>query len=159
VFDTSDGHINIAATGKAIYERFCAAMKRPDWLTDERFHSPRRRLAHRDEMNAQIEAITRTKTSAEWLDLFDSASVPAGPIYAIDEVFADPQVQHLGMAESVSHPVMGEIELVSQPIRMDAAPFSIPAATPELGQHNAEILGELGFSAAEIDALHKAVVV
>ncbi len=153
VFETADGHINIAATGKAIYERFCRAMQRPDWLTDERFRSPGRRLQHRDELNAQIEAITRTRTSAEWLELFVSASVPAGPIYSIDEVFADPQVRHLGMAEPVDHPELGQIELVSQPIRMSNSPFAISRSTPTLGEHNEEILKQLGFTGEEVESL------
>ena len=96
VFRTKDGHINIAATGDAIYQRFCAAMGRDDWLADPRYDSPRQRSANRDAMNAEIEAITRTRTSKEWIEAFNAAGVPAGYIYAIDEVFADPQVRHLG---------------------------------------------------------------
>jgi crotonobetainyl-CoA:carnitine CoA-transferase CaiB-like acyl-CoA transferase len=159
VFETSDGHINIAATGAAIYVRFCEAMGRPDWQTDERFRSPGRRLRNRDAMNAEIEAITRTRPSAHWIALFNAAGVPAGPIYTIDEVFADPQVRHLGMAAPVSHPVLGDIELVAQPIQLGDTPFRIRSATPELGEHTDAVLREAGYSDAEIEALRAAAVI
>jgi crotonobetainyl-CoA:carnitine CoA-transferase CaiB-like acyl-CoA transferase len=155
VFATADGHINIAATGKAIYQRFCDAMGRPDWLTDDRFRSPGRRLRHRDAMNAEIEAITRTRSSGHWIALFNDVGVPAGPIYSIDEVFADPQVQHLGMAAKVTHPTLGDIELVAQPIQIGDEPFRIRSATPELGEHTDAILKEAGYSNDEIDSLRE----
>jgi crotonobetainyl-CoA:carnitine CoA-transferase CaiB-like acyl-CoA transferase len=156
VFKTQDGHINIAATGTAIYERFCQTMGRPDWLTDERFSSPGRRYHNRDAMNAEIEAITATHTSAHWIGLFNDAGVPAGPIYRIDEVFADPQVKHLGMAAPVVHPQLGPIELVAQPITMSDTPFRIRTATPELGQHTDAVLHEAGYDESEIAALRSA---
>ena len=118
VFKTKDGHINIAATGDAIYKRFCATMGREDWLTDRRYDTPRNRSVNRDAMNVEIEAITRTRTSGEWIAAFNEAGVPAGYIYAINEVFADPQVRHLGMAAPAKHPKLGDIELVAQPVKL-----------------------------------------
>ena len=156
VFRTKDGHINIAATGTAIYQRFCEVMGREDWLTDERFNTPPRRSKNRDEMNAQIEAITSTKTSRDWIEAFNEAGVPAGYIYSIDEVFDDPQVQHLGMAAPVTHPELGDIELVGQPVRLSNAPADIRTATPDLGEHNDEVLAEVGYSPEEIRQLRAA---
>ena len=156
VFQTQDGHINIAATGEAIYQRFCAVMQREDWLTDERYNTPARRSTHRDALNAEIEAITKTKTSVEWIAVFNEAGVPAGYIHAIDEVFADPQVKHLGMAAPAKHPELGDIELVAQPIKMSGAEFQVRATTPGLGEHTGEILTAAGYSAAEIEALRAA---
>ena len=156
VFRTKDGHINIAATGTAIYQRFCEVMGREDWLTDERFNNPPRRSKNRDEMNVQIEAITSTKTSREWIEAFNEAGVPAGYIYSIDEVFEDPQVQHLGMAAPVTHPELGDIELVGQPVRLSNAPADIRTATPDLGEHNDEVLAEAGYSPEEIQELRVA---
>ena len=156
VFKTKDGHINIAATGDAIYKRFCAAMGREDWLTDPRYDTPRNRSVNRDAMNAEIEAITRTRTSNEWIAAFNEAGVPAGYIYAIDEVFADPQVKHLGMAAPAQHPKLGDIELVAQPVKISGAEFTVRSPTPELGEHTDEVLAEAGYEQTEIAALRSA---
>ena len=159
VFKTNNGHINIAATGGAIYERFCELMQRPDWLTDTRFKSPGLRLKNRDEMNAEIEAITVTKSSEEWIKSFNKAGVPAGFIYTIDQVFEDPQVKHLGMAAPIEHPELGSIDLVAQPITLSDHPFEIRSATPQLGEHTDSVLEELGFTDQEIADLHNQSVV
>ena len=159
VFATLDGHINIAATGDAIYKRFCGAMKQPHWLTDRRFATPGARSIHRDALNAEIEALTRTRASAAWLAAFNEAGVPAGPIHALDEVFADPQVRHLGMAAPAAHPVLGDIELVAQPIKLSNAEFRVRSPTPELGEHTDEVLAEAGYDAAAIAALRAAEVI
>ncbi len=151
VFATADGHINIAATGAAIYERFCEVMQRPDWLTDERFRSPGARSKNRDAMNAEIEAITVGRSSEAWIKAFNDAGVPAGYIYSIDEVFNDPQVKHLQMASPVHHPELGDISLVAQPVTLSDAPFRIRSATPKLGEHTDEVLSAIGYSDGEIE--------
>ena len=151
VFATADGHINIAATGAAIYERFCEGMQRPDWLTDERFRSPGVRSKNRDAMNAEIEAITVGRSSEAWIKAFNDAGVPAGYIYSIDEVFNDPQVKHLQMASPVHHPELGDISLVAQPVTLSDAPFRIRSATPKLGEHTDEVLGAIGYTDGEIE--------
>lgn len=156
VFQTQDGHINIAATGTAIYQRFCAVMQREDWLTDERYKTPALRSVHRDALNAEIEAITKTKSSAAWIAAFNDAGVPAGYIHAIDEVFADPQVRHLRMAAPANHPELGDIELVAQPIKMSGAEFHVRSTTPGLGEHTSEVLTAAGYSAEDIDELRTA---
>ena len=156
VFKTKNGHINIAATGDAIYKRFCAAMSREDWLTDPRYDTPRNRSRNRAAMNAEIEAITRTRTSAEWIAAFNEAGVPAGYIYAIDEVFEDPQVKHLGMAAAAKHPTLGDIELVAQPIKFSDAKFKVRSATPGLGEHTDEVLAEAGYDEGQIATLRSA---
>jgi len=151
VFATADGHINIAATGAAIYERFSEVMQRPDWLTDERFRSPGARSKNRDAMNAEIEAITVGRSSEAWIKAFNDAGVPAGYIYSIDEVFNDPQVKHLQMASPVHHPELGDISLVAQPMTLSDAPFRIRLATPKLGEHTDEVLSAIGYTDDEIE--------
>ena len=153
VFATADGHINIAATGAAIYERFSEVMQRPDWLTDERFRSPGARSKNRNAMNAEIEAITVGRSSEAWIKAFNDAGVPAGYIYSIDEVFNDPQVKHLQMASPVHHPELGDISLVAQPMTLSDAPFRIRSATPKLGEHTDEVLGAIGYTDGEIEQL------
>ena len=156
VFETRDGHINIAATGDAIYERFCTVMGRPDWMTDPAYATSAARSANRDAMNAEIAAITRTRSSREWIETFNAAGVPAGYIYSVDEVFDDPQVKHLGMAAPVRHPELGDIELVAQPVRMSDSEFAVRRPTPALGEHTREILAEAGYDEAAINALAEA---
>jgi formyl-CoA transferase len=151
VFATNDGHINIAATGAAIYKRFCEVMQRPDWLTDERFRSPQARSRNRDAMNAEIEAITIGRSSKAWIESFNDAGVPAGYIYSIKEVFEDPQVRHLQMASPVHHPELGDISLVAQPVKLSETPFRIRSATPELGEHTDDVLRTIGYSDDDIE--------
>jgi formyl-CoA transferase len=154
VFPTSDGHINIAASGEAIYQRFCAAIGAPQLITDERFASANLRSHHRAELNAAIAAITCQKPSQHWIDLLNEAGCPCGPIYAMDQVFADPQVRHLEMAVPVDHPRLGTFEVVNQAIKLSRTPASVRTATPEQGEHTDEVLTELGYDGESIRKLH-----
>jgi formyl-CoA transferase len=159
VFATSDGYINIATAGTPIFIRLCKAMGLDDVPEDPLFATAKARSANRHALNARIEAITKTDTSAAWVERLNAAEVPAGPIYKMNEVFADPQVQHLGMSAPVEHKTLGTIHLVGQPIKLMRTPADIHTASPELGEHTDAILGELGFSAPEIAALHDKKVV
>jgi formyl-CoA transferase len=96
------------------------------------------------------------RTSAEWVEAMNTAGVPCGPINSIDQAFADPQVQHLGIAQDVATPGGGKTTLVGQPIDMSRTPSRLAAPTPELGEHTDEVLKEFGFSAQEIDGLRAA---
>ena len=151
VFETADGHINIATSGGAIYERLCEALGMPELITDPQFATGEGRSENRVALNAIINERTRTKPSTAWVEALNEAGVPCGPIYAIDEMFADPQVQHLGMAEPVEHPTLGQTHIVSQAARLSRTPFTVHGATPELGAHTEEILGALGYDAAQIE--------
>jgi crotonobetainyl-CoA:carnitine CoA-transferase CaiB-like acyl-CoA transferase len=159
VFATTDGYINIAAAGDDIYRRLCKALNAEHLATDPAFATGRARSENRDTLNKAIEAITRGKTSAEWIDLLNKQGVPGGPIYNMDQVFADPQVKHLAMTRVVPHPVIGDVEVVGQPIELSRTPWSIRSATPEPGEHTDAILSELGYSAEEIGKLHAEKVV
>jgi formyl-CoA transferase len=155
VFKTQDGHINIASAGQAIWERFCKAIQAEALLQDARYATGAARSTHRDTLNAAIETYTQRYTSEELVALLNKAGVPCGPIYTIDQVFSDPQVQHLGMAQSVRHPALGLIELVGQPFTLSRHTNQLRTATPERGQDTAAVLHELGLSAAEIADLRQ----
>jgi crotonobetainyl-CoA:carnitine CoA-transferase CaiB-like acyl-CoA transferase len=150
VFETKDGHINIAAAGDEIYERFCRAIERPDLRTDPRFATPRARSANRDALMAVLMPVTRQKASAEWVRILNDAGVPCGPIYRVDEAFADPQVRHLQMAQPVRSPVLGELTILGHPVSHGEQRLPIRDAAPELGQDNEAILTSLGYSKEQI---------
>lgn len=159
LYPTRDGHINLATGGNAIYIRFCRALGREDWLTDPKFETGSARYENRDEMNAQIAEITRTRTTQEWVELLNEMGVPCGPVNSIDETFDDPQVKHLGMAAPVDHPTLGSINILGQGVNLSNAPFQVRSATPEVGEHTAEILNELGISDTQITDLEKRGVI
>jgi len=153
VFPASDGQINISAPSPRVWGRFCDAIGKPEWKTKPEWSTPVRRSGQRAEINAAISEVTRDRPSAHWVDLFEEVGVPCGPINTIDQVFADPQVQHLGMAAPVTCPRMGEYKLVASPLNVVGVPKGIRSPTLEPGTHTDEILRSVGYSAAEIDTM------
>ncbi len=147
VFATSDGHINIATTGQAIWERFCRAIGADDLPRQPDYATAASRSTNRDALNAAIGRLLAAGTSRDWIDRLNAGGVPCGPIYAIDEVFADPQVEHLGIAQPV-----GGTRVVGQPVELSRTPSRAASPTPAAGEHTDEVLREFGFTAAEIDA-------
>jgi formyl-CoA transferase len=150
-YTTSDGYINVAAAGKAIWTRLCEAIKRPDLLEHPDYKDSNGRSKNRKALNAEIDKSLLAKTSAEWVEILNAAGVPCGPIYTMDQVFADEQVKHLGVATPVVHPKLGTIHLLGQAVKLSRTPAAIAAASPERGEHSAEVLREAGYSAAEIE--------
>lgn len=159
VFKTADGHINIATTGGAIWERFCRALGADVMLQNPDYQTAKARSQNRKALNAEIETYTVKKRSAEWIEILNKAGVPCGPIYSIDQVFADPQVKHLGIAQSVSKKDGSSLTVVGQPVELSRTPSAIVAPPPELGEHTDEVLAEFGFAASEIEALRQAKVI
>ncbi len=159
VYPTRDGHINIAASGSVIFKRLCQAFKREDWLENPKFASGEERSIHRDELHEEMSKVTVTFSSKEAIVLLNAAEVPCGPINAIDEVFEDPQVKHLGMAHPVKHPKLGDIKILSQPVKLARTPFQMRSAAPDEGEHTEEILGELDFAPAQIADLRERGVI
>jgi formyl-CoA transferase len=157
VFKTRDGHINIAASGGAIWERLCRAIGAEVLLDDPRYATADARSKNRDALNAAIEKHLADGTCAEWVERLNAAGVPSGPINSIDKVFADPQVEHLGLVQEIeTGDARGRLRVVSQPVTLGRTPSRLVAAPPECGQHTEEVLAEFGFSAEEIAALRKA---
>jgi crotonobetainyl-CoA:carnitine CoA-transferase CaiB-like acyl-CoA transferase len=153
VYATRDGHINIGVGAEGHWQSFCKAIGRPELAGDPAYDSMDKRFAKRPELRVLIEDILTTQDSAHWLAAFEKAAVPAGPIYAVDAMFDDPQVGHLGIAQAVSHPVLGDIRVVGEPVGLSRTPAAVATPTPEAGEHNGEILAELGYDAAAITRL------
>jgi formyl-CoA transferase len=159
VFTTADGYINIATTGGAIWERFARAIGADALLQNPDYQTAKGRSDKRDALNAEIDGILKHKTSAQWIDILNKAGVPCGPIYSIDQVFSDPQVEHLGIAQQVTKDDGSALTVVGQPVALSRTPSCIAAATPELGQQTSEVLQEFGFNPDEIAALQRTNVV
>jgi crotonobetainyl-CoA:carnitine CoA-transferase CaiB-like acyl-CoA transferase len=158
VFRTADGHINIAVAGQAIWERFCRSVE-TSWLEEPDFKTPKLRSTNRDKLNAAIEARIKEKSSKHWVEALNKAGVPAGPIYKMDEVFADPQVEHLGLAEPIHSSLRGDTRMTRQPVRLSRTPSRLTVSPPKAGEHTDEVLRELGYDAGAIAGFHQRGVV
>jgi formyl-CoA transferase len=159
VFTTADGHINIAASGQVMYRRLCEAIGASRLIDDPRFKTMTDRSRNRKAMNEELDKVLVARPSAEWIEALNKAGVPCGPILNIKQVFEDPQVQHLGLAQTVRHPERGEIRVQGLPAALSRTPGAIRRAAPVHGQHTEEILAEFGYSREEIAALRRDGVV
>ncbi|HJQ64642.1 MAG TPA: CoA transferase [Burkholderiales bacterium] len=158
VFKTGDGYINIAASGN-LYERLCRAIGAPELIKHPDYADFKLRQKNRDALNEAITARTIKKPSAEWIDLLNDAGVPCGPIYTIEKMFADPQVQQLGMAQPVTHPKLGKIDIVGQGVKLTRTPAQVRTPAPDRGAHTRDVLAEFGYDAAAIEDLQRRGVV
>jgi formyl-CoA transferase len=153
VFATADGLINLAATGQEMWGAFLKTIDGEEIGRDPRFSEPRERRLHREELREACESKLEERTSEEWIEALNEAGVPAGPILSIDEVFSDPQVQHLNMTAAVEHPVHGRLNLVRSPVNLSETPGSVRTAAPLAGADTVSVLRENGFGDGEIEAL------
>jgi formyl-CoA transferase len=158
VFQTQDGYITIAAS-RPMWRKFCVALDAQALLERPEYATAASRLAHREALNADIERVTHTKASAEWIEIMNKAGVPCGPIYTLEETFNDPQVQHLGIAQTVESPTLGPTTIVGQAFRLSRTPSRLVSAAPECGADTDAILQELGYSAEAIAALRTRQVI
>jgi formyl-CoA transferase len=145
VFPTSDGHINIAAAGEHIFARFCQTVGLARLLEDPQFADAASRSKNRLAINQIISEVTKQQSSSDLIAKLNQAGVPCGPINRMDQVFADPQVQHLGMAAALHHETLGDIAVVNQPVKLSRTPSHIAHPTPEKGEHTEQVLKEYGY--------------
>jgi crotonobetainyl-CoA:carnitine CoA-transferase CaiB-like acyl-CoA transferase len=160
VFKTRDGHINIATAGGEMWKRLCKAIDAPALQDDPKYATGPARLKNRDALNAAIDSYLADRTSAEWIARLNAAGVPCGMINSIDKVFADPQVQHLGIVQNIdTGDDRGNLKVVGQPVTLGRTPSRLATPPPERGQHSEEVLREFGFSEAEIAELRASKVI
>ena len=159
VFQTKDGYINVAVAGEATWARFCKSLNKDEWQDHPDYNSAESRSENRDQLNELINEVTISKNSEDWIEAFGEAGVPSGPIYTIDKTFSDPQVKHLKMSSTVDSEVMGEIDLIAQPVVLDRTPSSIRVAPPERGNATEEVLLELGIKKEELNKMRDAQII
>jgi crotonobetainyl-CoA:carnitine CoA-transferase CaiB-like acyl-CoA transferase len=159
VFQTKDGYMNIAVAGQTIWVRFCKDLDREDWIDNSKYIDGPARSENRHELNAEIEEISKNYTTAELTERLLAAGIPCGPINSIDQAFAEPQMEHLGMRQTVHSETLGDIDLIAQPIFMSRTPSTFEMAPPERSEHTDEVLGELGYSEEERSDLRARTVI
>ena len=150
LYPTADGFLNLAATSGKNFKTLCRLIDREKMANDPRFATMTLRGRNREALNEMIAGALRAKTSQEWFEMLVEAGLPCGPVYSIRDTFSDPQVETLRIKRSVKHPRLGDIDLIAQPCEMTGFDRAIRAATPDLGQHNDEVLRSLGYDTEAI---------
>jgi crotonobetainyl-CoA:carnitine CoA-transferase CaiB-like acyl-CoA transferase len=159
-FEARDGqYVQVAATNEVMYPKFCELLGMPELIDDPRFDTNAKRVANRDEIMPLFEEKMRTKTRDEWLQLFEEAKLPCGPISDLNEVFNDRNISEREMLFSLEHPVEGVIEQLGFPFKFSQTPAAARLRPPLLGEHNLEILGALGYSEQEIETFRAEKVI
>jgi len=158
-FATQDGYLMIGAATQELWERCARALGRPDWIDDARFRRNADRLQHRDALERELERVLATRPTAHWVAALDAAGVPSGPVNTYGQLFADPQVRHLGMVVHVEDPALGQVPHVRVPVRLSRSSVGVRSVAPKLGAHTTAVLGQLGYADGEIAALRRDRVV
>jgi formyl-CoA transferase len=154
VYKTRDGYMNLAVTGHKIWNRLCQAIGAPELAAHPDYASAALRSKNRDKLHDELDEHFKKRDSSEWIGMLNEAGVPCGPIYSIDQAFADPQVRRLGMVQKV-----GEVPYLGQPVTLSRTPSRVVSHPPAQGEHTSEILGEIGYSEAAVEDLRKKGIV
>jgi formyl-CoA transferase len=154
VYKTRDGYMNLAVTGTKIWTRMCEAIGAPELATHAEFSTSALRSKNRDKLHDVLEEYFQKENTSHWIETLNKAGVPAGPIYSIDQAFADPQVKSLGMVQNV-----GEVPYLGQPVTLSRTPSKAVSHPPKQGEHTVEVLKEMGYNAAAVEDLRKRGIV
>ena len=159
VFPTSDGLINIQSSPDHLFRRMCDTLGAPEIYANPDYDTNENRTARRGAINAEIAAYTVKHSTAHWVEAFAEAGVPCGPIHDMGQVFSDPQVQTLNMDPAVSHARLGQLRMVGQAVKLMRTPQAMHAATPDLGEHTADVLAEIDIGGEDLDRLREQGVI
>jgi len=152
-YKTADGYMNVAATGTKMWQRVCESIGRMDLFEHPDFKTAEARAKNRKTLNVELNKGFTARKSAEWVEILNKGGVPCGPIYRMDEVFADPQVRHVQASAAVQSRKLGKLNLINQPVKLSRTPAKLVAASPERGEHTEEVLLEIGFDKNEVKNL------
>jgi formyl-CoA transferase/CoA:oxalate CoA-transferase len=154
-FATQDGYLMVGAATQDLWERFARALGRPEWIEDTRFRRNADRLRNRESLEKEIEGVLATGPTARWVAALDGAGVPSGPVNTYAQLFADPQVRHLGMVTHAEDAELGSVPHVRTPVRLSRSAIGVRTVAPRLGAHTAEVLGALGYGPADLEQLRR----
>lgn len=156
-FETEDGYINVACLNQKLWRELCEALDRPDLVADERFETNSERVNNMSALEAELEKTLQTKTTEEWIDiLVEDAGVPAGPVFGVEQALDNPQIDARNAVTEVEHPELGTVPVIEHPLKYKHAESGFDAPAPGLGEHNRDVLREIGYSEARIDELERA---
>ncbi len=159
VYRAKDGYFNIAVGNDEMWKRCCEALGLPELAADPRFAGALTRVRHRGDMDAIISKVLLERTATEWVEALNKAGVACGPIYTVDQVFADPQVQLAGLVREVANAAWGPHRVLALPLHLSRTPPEVERGAPMTGEHTRETLADLGYDTPAIDALLAAGVV
>jgi len=142
-FQARDGYVVVGATNESLWQRFCSVVERTELVSDPRFLTNVERVKNRADLLALLEPVFAERSRAEWLERFRTAGIPSGPINTVDEVFTDPQVQHLGIVREIEHPTAGTVKVAGSPVRVDGDTLPVRIPPPRLGEHTDAVLRQL----------------
>jgi crotonobetainyl-CoA:carnitine CoA-transferase CaiB-like acyl-CoA transferase len=155
-FRCADGFLTIGAANQRTFEKLAGVLGHPEWLADPRFATDDARVRSREVLAAAIDAATAAETRSVWLERFDAAGIPCGPILDYAEAFDTPQAQARTMSLTVDHPALGRVRTIGTPLKLSRTPLDASRPAPRLGEHTEEVLRELGYSADDVTALRAA---
>jgi crotonobetainyl-CoA:carnitine CoA-transferase CaiB-like acyl-CoA transferase len=153
LYQAADGPFNLGSSGEGTWQRVCQALNHPEWLTVPEYASEKLRVINRAKLNEELFRIFPTQTVAYWVETLNAQGVPCGPVYNVEQMFKDAQVRHLGVAQTVHANDGHAVHLVSQPVRLSRTPATMTAAAPEWGEHNSEVLHEIGYDDDAIERM------
>jgi crotonobetainyl-CoA:carnitine CoA-transferase CaiB-like acyl-CoA transferase len=156
-YRTKDGYVTVGGNTQRMWQSLCTqVLGRPDWTSRPEYATAAGRLAHGDELERDIQSVLVTDTTDHWVTAMLAAGVPAGPVNTYDQMIADPHLTARGITTTVEHPVLGPVRALSSPLRLSKTPPQVRRGAPVFGEHTAQVLGSLGYSAEDVSALQAA---